>query len=72
MGLIRGKYLPAGRHAAEAVHVSSSSISACRAATVRAVWSSKMPSTSTHAILNLLDGPVGTDPAFHIFGLGFA
>ena len=43
LGLARGKYLPAGLHAAEASYVSSSSISAFRAAIVRAVWSSKMP-----------------------------
>ena len=65
-GLVRGKYLPAGLHAAEASYVSSSSISAFRAAIVRAVWSSKMPLANAPAILNLLDGPVGVDPAFHI------
>ena len=43
LGLVRGKYLPAGLHAAEASYVSSSSISVFRAAIVRAVWSSKMP-----------------------------
>ena len=65
--LVRGKYLPAGLHAAEASYVSSSSISAFRAAIVlRAVWSSKMPLANAPAILNLLDGPVGVDPAFHI------
>ena len=42
-GLVRGKYLPAGLHAAKASYVSSSSISAFRAAIVRAVWSSRMP-----------------------------
>ena len=42
LGLLRGKYLLAGLHAAEASHVSSSSIGAFRAAIVRAVWSSKM------------------------------
>ena len=36
------------------------------AAIVRAVWSSKMPLANTPAVLNLLDGPVGVDPAFHI------
>ena len=35
LGLVRGKYLPAGLHAAEASCVSSSSISAFRAAIVR-------------------------------------
>ena len=64
--LIRGKYLPAGLHAAEASYVSSSSISAFRAAIVRAVWSSKMPLADAPALLNLLDGPVDVDPAFHI------
>ena len=49
-----GLVLPAGLHAAEAFHVSS-------------FWSSMMPLASTRAILNLLDGPVSTDPAFHIF-----
>ena len=44
LGLVRGKYLPAGFHAAEASYVSSSSISAFRAAIVRAVWSAQMPS----------------------------
>ena len=66
LGLVRGKYLPAGLHAAEASYVSSSSISAFRAAIVRAVWSTEMPLASTPSTLNLLDGPVGVDPAFHI------
>ena len=66
LGLVRGKYIPAGLHAAEASYVSSSSISAFRAAIVRAVWSTKMPLANTPAILNLLDGPVDVDPAFHI------
>ena len=63
-GLVRGKYLLAGLHAAEASYVSSSSISAVRAAIVRAVWSSKMPLANAPALLNLLDGPVDVDPAF--------
>ena len=47
-------------------YVSSSSISAFRAAIVRAVWSNKMPLANAPAILNLLDGPIGVDPAFHV------
>ena len=66
LGLVRGKYLPAGLHAAEASCVSSSSISAFRAAIVRSVWSSKMPLANTPAVLNLLHGPVDVDPAFHV------
>ena len=66
LGLVRGKYLPAGLHAAEASYSSSSSISAFRAAAVRAVWSSKMPLANAPALLNLLDGPVDVDPAFYV------
>ena len=66
LGWVRGQYIRAGLHAAEASYVSSSSICALRAAFVRAVWSSKMPLANAPAILNLLDGPVGVDPAFHI------
>ena len=71
LGLVRGKYLPAGLHAAEASYVSSSSISAFRAVIVRSVWSTRMPLANTPAILNLLDGLVDVDPAFILFGLGF-
>ena len=66
LGLVRGKYLLAGLHAAEASCVSSSSISSFRAAIVRAVWSTKMFLANSPAILNLLDGPVDVDPAFHV------
>ena len=71
LGLIRGKYLLAGLHAAEASYVSSSSISAFRAAIVRAVWSCKIPLASTPAIFNLLDVPVGIGPAFHVIWAEF-
>ena len=66
LGLVRGKYVPAGLHAAEASYVSSSSISSFRAAIIRAVWSTKMPFVNAPALLNLLDGPVDVDPAFHV------
>ena len=57
LGLVRGKYLLSGLHAAEASYVSSSSFSAFRAAIVRAVWSSKMPLANAPTVLNFLDGP---------------
>ena len=65
LGLVRCKYVPAG------LHVSASSLSAFRAAVVRAVCSSKMPLVNTPAVLNLLDGPVGVDPALHIIWVRF-
>ena len=66
LGLVRGKYLPAGLHAVEASYVSASSLSSFRAAIVRSVWSSKMPLAGTPVTLNLQDGPVGVDPALNI------
>ena len=54
LGLVRGKFILAGLHAAEASFVSSSSLSSFRAAIVRAVWSSKMPLANAPAVLNLL------------------
>ena len=46
--------------------VRSRYLPAVRAAIVRVVYSSEMPLASTPAVLNLLYGPVGIDPAFHI------
>ena len=66
LGLVRGEKIPAGLHAAEASCVSASSLSAFRAAIVWAVWSSCMPFACIPAVLNLLHGPVGVDPALHI------
>ena len=71
LGLVRGKYLPAGLHAAEASYVSSSSTSAFRAAIVRSVWSSKMPLANAPAILNLLEVLLMLIVHFILFGLGF-
>ena len=48
------------------IFISPPRLFAFRAAIVRAVWSSKMPLANAPAVLNLLDGPVGVDPAFHI------
>ena len=54
LGLVRGTFFPAGLHAAEASYVPASSLSAFRAAIVRAVWPSKMPLANTPAVLNSL------------------
>ena len=64
--------MPAGLHAVEASHVSISSLSSFRTAIGRAVWSSGMPVTSTPVLLNLLNGPVGVVPAFHVIWARFS
>ena len=51
LGLVRGKHLPAGLHVAEASYVSSSSISAFRAAIVCAVRFSEMLLANALAVL---------------------
>ena len=57
LGPVRGKYLPVGLHAAEASYISASSLSAFRAAVLRAVWSSKMPPANTPVVLLALTVP---------------
>ena len=57
LGLVRG--------------ISASSLSAYRAAIVRSVGSSKMPLANTPVVHNLLDAPVGVDPAVHIIWTRF-
>ena len=71
LGLVREKYLPAGLHAVQASYVSASNLNTFRAAFARAVWSSLMPLAGTPVVVNLLDGPVGVDPPFHIVWTGF-
>ena len=72
LGLVRGKFLPAGLHAAEASYVSTSSISAFRAAVVRAVWSSKMPLPTLLRFLTFLMFLLVLILRSILFGLGFA
>ena len=67
---MRGKFLPAGLHAAEASYVSASSIISLRAAIVRSVWSSKMPLARTPLIPCLLG--LRLIQLFILSGLGLA
>ena len=66
LGLVRGKSLPAGLHAAEAL-MSPLRLSVLFVLLLFILCGpSKMPLANAPALLNLLDGPVGVDPAFHI------
>ena len=64
--MVRSKYLLGGLHGCEGAAVSVTALSSFRSAITRAVWSKKLPMTNTPALLNLLDGPWGSDPAFFI------
>ena len=66
LGMVRSKYLPGGLHGCEGAAVSVTALSSFRSAISRAVWSKKLPMTNTPALLSLLDGPWGSDPAFFI------
>ena len=63
---MRSKYLPGGLHGCEGAAVSVAALHSFRSAIARAVWSKKLPMTNTPALLSLLDGPWGSDPAFFI------
>ena len=66
LGMVRSTYLLGGLHGCEGAAVSVTALSSFRTAISRAVWSLKLPMTNTPALLNLLDGPWGSDPAFFI------
>ena len=51
--------------------MSVTALSSFRSAIARAVWSKKLPMTNTPALLSLLDGPWGSDPAFFIIWYRF-
>ena len=71
LGMVRSKYLPGGLHGCEGAAISVSALGSFRSAVARAVWSQKLPMTNTPALLSLLDGPWGSDPAFFIIWTRF-
>ena len=52
--------------------ISVNALSAFRSAVARAVWSKKLSMTTTPALLSLLDGPWGSDPAFYFIWTGLS
>ena len=58
--------MPGGLHGCEGAAMSVSALGSFRSTVARAVWSKKLSMTDTHALLSLLDGPWGSDPAFFI------
>ena len=64
MRVVRSMYLPAALHGIEASFLASESLRKLRSAVRRVVWSRRQPLASVGAVLSLLDGPTGCDPAF--------
>ena len=62
--VVRSMYLLAALHGIEASLLASDSLRKLRSAICRIVWSRRQPLASVGAVLSLLDGPTGCDPAF--------
>ena len=64
--ILRTMHLPASLHGAEASLVSISGLRRLRAAFCQAALSGGLRLANPGAVLSLLDGPVGSDPGFHV------
>ena len=62
--VVRSMNLPAALHGIEASLLASDSLQKLRSSIHRVVWSRRQPLASVGAVLGLLDGPTGCDPAF--------
>ena len=69
--MVRTMYLPAALHGIEASLFASDSLRKLRSSIHGVVWSRRQPLASVGAVLNLLDGPTGCDPAFCVVWFRF-
>ena len=69
--VVRSMYLPAALHDIEASLLASDSLRKLRSSVTRVVWSRRQPLACVGAILSLLDGPTGCDPAFCVVWFRF-
>ena len=67
----RSMYLPAALHGIEASLLASESLRKLRSAVRKVVWSRRQPFAYVGAVLSLLDGPTGCDPAFCVVWFRF-
>ena len=69
--VVKSKYLPAALHWIEASLLASDSLPELRSSIHRVVWSRRQPLAGVGAVLSLLDGPTGCDPAFCVVWFRF-
>ena len=69
--VVRSMYLPAALHGIEASLLASDSLRRLRSAICKVVWSRRQPLANVGAVLSLLDGPTGCDPAFCVVWFRF-
>ena len=69
--VVRSMYLLAALHGVESSLLALDSLRKLRSSICRVVWSCRQPLASIGAVLSLLDGPTGCDPAFCIVWFRF-
>ena len=69
--VVRSMYLPAALHGIESSLLASDSLRKLRSSMCRVVWSRRQPMANVGAVLSLLDGPTGCDPAFCVIRFRF-
>ena len=62
--VVRTMFIPGALHGIEASFLADTSLRKLRASILKVVWSCRQPLANTGAVLSLLDGPSGCDPAF--------
>ena len=69
--VVRSMHLPAALHGVGSSLLASDSLRKIRSSICRVVWSRRQPLASVGAVLSLLDGPSGCDPAFCVVWFRF-
>ena len=69
--VFRNMFIPGALHGIEASFLAESSVRKLQAAFCKVSWSSRQPLARVGAVLSLLDGPVGCDPAFCVVWFRF-
>ena len=69
--VIRTMFIPGALHGIEASFLADTSLRKLRTAIFRAVWSGRQLLANTGAVLSLLGGPSGCDPAFCVVWFWF-
>ena len=62
--VLRSMFIPGALHGIEASFLAGAGLRKLRTAFVRVAWSRRQSFASVGAVLKLLDGPSGCDPAF--------
>ena len=71
LGILRSMFIPGALHGIEASFLAESSVRKLRSAFCKVAWSRRQPIAHVGAVLSLLDGPVGCDPAFCVVWFRF-